>query len=209
MTNTKPPHLSLFMHVNDAQFLIGATKPEHFPAATTLPEVAFIGRSNVGKSSLINSIVRRKNLAHVSGTPGKTQQINFFGVNHQWMLVDCPGFGYAKVSQTERKAWKSLMHQYLHEREQLRMVCQLIDIRHDPSDLDMAMIEELELATRRYVLVLTKKDKISPTAAAERKAQLSEATQYCAGCIDILPYSVVTNDTRDNLWAMLKRECSL
>jgi GTP-binding protein len=197
------------MHILDAQFLIGATKPEHFPATTTLPEIAFIGRSNVGKSSLINSIVRRKNLAHVSGTPGKTQQINFFGVNHEWMLVDCPGFGYAKVSQTERTAWKSLMHTYLQQREELRFVCHLIDIRHDPSNLDLAMIEELELAARRYVLILTKKDKVSLTAAEERRGQIAEATQYCAGCTDILPYSVITNDTRDNLWAILKRECAL
>jgi GTP-binding protein len=197
------------MHIHDAQFLIGATKPEHFPKETTLPEVAFMGRSNVGKSSLINSIVRRKNLAHVSGTPGKTQQINFFGVNHQWMLVDCPGFGYAKVSQTERKAWRGLMHQYLNEREQLRLVCHLVDIRHDPSNLDMAMIEDLELASRRYLIVLTKKDKISPTAAIERRAQLAEATEQCLGCIDILPYSVETNDTRENLMAILKRECAL
>ncbi|MCU0425819.1 MAG: ribosome biogenesis GTP-binding protein YihA/YsxC [Candidatus Kapabacteria bacterium] len=202
-------YLPLSMNIHDAQFLIGATKPEHFPHSTTLPEVAFVGRSNVGKSSLINSIVRRKNLAHVSATPGKTQQINFFGINQQWILVDCPGFGYAKVSQTDRAAWKSLMHQYLHERKQLHLVCHLIDSRHDPSNLDLAMIEEMEMAKRRYVLILTKKDKISQSALAERKAQLSEATQYCGGCVDILPYSAITNDTRDNLWAIIKRECAI
>jgi GTP-binding protein len=196
------------MHILDAQFLIGATTPEHFPQ-TMLPEAAFIGRSNAGKSSLINSIVRRKNLAHVSGTPGKTQQINFFGVNNQWILVDCPGFGYAKVSQTDRAKWRALMNEYLRKRKQLRLALHLVDVRHDPSPLDMAIIEELELASRRYVIILTKKDKVSAAAAEERKQQLAEATAQCQGCVDILPYSSVTGETRDNLWAILKRECVL
>jgi GTP-binding protein len=194
------------MDILDAQFLIGATTPDQFPQSTTLPEVAFIGRSNVGKSSLINSIVRRKNLAHVSQTPGKTQQINFFGINHEWILVDCPGYGYAQVSQKNRAEWKSLISTYLHKREQLQLVCLLMDIRHDPSDLDMGMVEELEEAAKKYVIILTKKDKISNKATEERRLQIKEATELCRFCIDILPYSSETNETRANLWGIIKRE---
>jgi GTP-binding protein len=197
------------MNILDAQFLIGATAPEHFPADSTLPEVAFMGRSNVGKSSLINSIVRRKNLAHVSATPGKTQQINFYGVNHEWMLVDCPGFGYAKISKADRAKWQSLINLYLRTREQLSFVCLLLDIRHDPSNLDMAMIEELENTATKYAIILTKKDKISNKASEERHQQLKEATEFCLGCIDILPYSSETNEARPNLWGIIKRECAL
>jgi GTP-binding protein len=197
------------MNILDAQFLIGATAPDHFPASTTLPEVAFIGRSNVGKSSLINSIVRRKNLAHVSATPGKTQQINFFGINQEWILVDCPGYGYAQVSQKDRAAWKTLISTYLHKRSQLALVCLLMDIRHDPSDLDMGMVEELEEAQKKYVIILTKKDKISAKASDERRMQLKEATELCRHCVDVLPYSSETNEARPNLWGIIKRECAL
>ncbi len=197
------------MDILDAQFLIGATAPDHFPEKTTLPEVAFIGRSNVGKSSLINSIVRRKNLAHVSATPGKTQQINFFGINHDWILVDCPGYGYAQVSQKDRAAWKILINSYLQKRAQLRLICLLFDIRHDPSDQDMGMIEELEESGKKYVIILTKKDKISNKASEERRAQLLEAIEFCKGCVDVLPYSSETNEARPNLWGIIKRECAL
>ncbi len=190
-----------------ADFVLGATQPVHFPKSA-LPEIAFIGRSNVGKSSLLNSIVRRKNLAHVSGTPGKTQQINFFTINGIWMFADLPGFGYAKASKQERKQWAGLADAYLKKREQLRLVCFLMDSRHDPSNPELAMIEELELAGRRFAIILTKKDKISAKAAAEREAQLREVTQFCEGCVEILPYSVVTNDTRPNLLAIIKREAN-
>jgi GTP-binding protein len=196
------------VEIHNAEFLIGATKPEHFPASK-LPEAAFIGRSNVGKSSLLNSIVRRKNLAHVSGTPGKTQQINFFGVQHQWMFADLPGFGFAKASLKDRAQWKGLANAYLGKREQLKIICLLLDSRHDPSPLDLGMIEELEEWGRRYAIILTKKDKISPTAVSERTEQIRELTQLCAGCVDVLPYSSVTNDTRANLLAILKRELAL
>lgn len=196
------------MDILHADFIIGATAASHFPP-TMLPEVAFIGRSNVGKSSLLNSLVRRKNLAHVSATPGKTQQINFFVINNeQWMFVDLPGFGYAKASKQERSEWKRLADSYLTERTQLKLVCLLMDSRHDPSNIDLALVEELEHIGRRYAILLTKKDKISAKAAEERKEQIHDATQFCKGCVDILPYSSITNDTRANLLAIIKRECT-
>jgi GTP-binding protein len=195
------------MDVLQAEFILGATKPEHFPASR-LPEVAFIGRSNVGKSSLLNSLVRRKNLAHVSSTPGKTQQINFFTVGSHWTFVDLPGFGYAKASKQEREQWAMLAKDYLQHRKQLRLICFLIDSRHDPSGLELGLIEELEMIGRRFVIILTKKDKISPKAMQERELQLRDVTQFCQHCADILPYSSLAGDTRANLLAIIKRECS-
>jgi GTP-binding protein len=192
------------MEIHQADFVLGATKPEHFPP-THLPEVAFIGRSNVGKSSLLNSLVRRKNLAHVSSTPGKTQQINFFNVHDTVMFVDLPGFGFAKASKQERAQWKGLADQYLGHREQLKLVCFLMDIRHDPSNPELAMVEELEVWNRRYAIILTKKDKVSAKAAAERHTQLAEATALCSGCVEVLPYSSHTGEARPNLLAIIKR----
>jgi GTP-binding protein len=196
------------MEILHADFVLGAAKPEQFPT-TSLPEVAFIGRSNVGKSSLLNSLVRRKNLAHVSNTPGKTQQINFFNVENTWMFVDLPGFGYAKAPQRERVAWKGLADLYLGKRDPLHLVCFLVDIRHDPSNPELAMIEDLESWGRNYAIVLTKKDKVSSKAAVERHEQLKDITQYCPGCVDVLPYSSETNEARPNLLAIIKRACSV
>jgi GTP-binding protein len=192
------------MEIHQADFVLGATKPEHFPV-TSLPEVAFIGRSNVGKSSLLNSLVRRKNLAHVSSTPGKTQQINFFSVHDALMFVDLPGFGFAKASKQERAQWRGLADQYLGYREQLKIVCFLMDIRHDPSTPELAMVEDLEAWGRHYAIILTKKDKVSAKAAVERQTQLVELTQFCQGCVEILPYSSHTGEARPNLLAIIKR----
>ncbi|MGA1250410.1 MAG: ribosome biogenesis GTP-binding protein YihA/YsxC, partial [Candidatus Kapaibacteriota bacterium] len=170
------------------------------------PEVAFIGRSNVGKSSLINSIVRRKQLALTSSTPGKTQQINFFIVEQLWMLVDLPGFGYASVGKSKREEFSALNYSYLEHREQLRMVCMLLDSRHDPSQIDMGLIEWLELHGIKYTLILTKCDKIKATMVEERKQQIQGLVQFCSHCIDVLPYSSETGLGRDQLWGIIKRE---
>lgn len=188
-----------------AEFFTGASAPVHFPEST-LPEIAFVGRSNVGKSSLINSIVRRKQLALTSSTPGKTQQINFFKIENNWMLVDLPGFGYASVGKTKRLEFSKLNYSYLEDRNQLKMVCMLIDSRHDPSQTDIGLIEWLENHGIKYTIVLTKCDKLKPSVVEERKEQLLGLVQYCLQCIDVLPYSSETGLGREQLWGILKRE---
>lgn len=188
-----------------AEFLTGASAPIHFPK-TDWPEIAFIGRSNVGKSSLINSIVRRKQLALTSSTPGKTQQINFFLVENSWVLVDLPGFGYASVGKVKRIEFSKLNYSFLESREQLRMVCMLIDSRHDPSQTDIGLIEWLELNQIKYTVLLTKCDKLKPGAEVERHSQIKGLVLYCEYCIDVLSYSVENGLGREQLWGIIKRE---
>lgn len=188
-----------------AGFLIGATKKEDFPVSS-FPEIAFIGRSNVGKSSLLNSLVLDSKLAKVSQTPGKTQQINFFPINSKWMFVDLPGFGYAKVSREEREKWNKLNHDFLLEREQLRMTCILVDSRHDPQPLDLSTIEMMENAGRKYVVILTKTDKLKQTQVEERLEQVKGLLQFCTHCVDVILYSTVSKVGRNELWGIIKRE---
>lgn len=195
------------MEILQAEFVLGAATPEHLPK-TSAPEVAFMGRSNVGKSSLLNSLVRRKQLALVSSTPGKTKQINFFLVNDTWMFADLPGFGYAQVPKTEREQWQAFTKHYLHKREQLRLVCLLVDSRHDPSALDISMMEDLEMHGRHFVVILTKTDKIGTEQIRERKEQVEEVLQYCQYNVEVLPYSSRTNLGRENLLAIIKRVSS-
>jgi GTP-binding protein len=131
------------MIISKAEFIIGVAEENKFPTLN-LPEIAFIGRSNVGKSSLINNIVMRKNLARISSAPGKTREINFFVVENKWLLVDMPGLGYATIGKSHRERWAELNYKYLEKRETLKFVCVLIDSRHEPMDTDIALIEFLE-----------------------------------------------------------------
>ena len=151
-------------------FLMGAAALHTIPPAI-LPEVAFIGRSNVGKSSLINALTGRKDLARTSNTPGRTQQLNFFRLNNRLMMVDLPGYGYAKVSKTEVAQWQELMRNYLRGRASLSRVCVLVDARHGLKDSDREMMEMLDNHAVSYQLVLTKQDKLSKP---EQQAVLAE-----------------------------------
>lgn len=192
------------MELVNATFIKGATSPEHFPQSE-LPEVAMIGRSNVGKSSLINQIVRHNGLARVSNTPGKTQEINFFSTDSGFVLVDLPGYGYAKVSKTQREQFSTLIRSYLLHREQMVMACVLVDARHDPMELDMAMIEELEFANRPFAVILTKCDKLKPRQAQARKEQFTALLAQCRNVIDVVTTSAHTGDGRSELVGMIKR----
>lgn len=189
--------------VRSAEFVISAVAPAQFPR-TQLPEVAFVGRSNVGKSSLLNALVNRKGLAKTSGTPGKTRQINFFRINDRYHYVDLPGYGYAKVSKDEREKWRTIIERYLTGRDQLRLVAALVDIRHEPTALDREMIAWLEAIGRPYVVVLTKADKISEALAAERVEQLRSLPEVGAGLRDVFTFSTKTRATRDQLFTMLE-----
>ncbi|NBJ16769.1 MAG: YihA family ribosome biogenesis GTP-binding protein [Dehalobacter sp. 4CP] len=143
-----------------AEFMISAVKPQQYPEGTR-PELAVSGRSNVGKSSLINKLVNRKALAKVGKTPGKTQTINFFNINDEWYLVDLPGYGYAKVPQETRMQWGKMMQTYFRLRENLKGVIQLVDIRHQPTEEDRLMIEMLKVNNIPVLVVATKADKIA------------------------------------------------
>jgi len=189
----------------NADFILGTVKPDEFPKSK-LPEIAFSGRSNVGKSSLLNSIVLRKNLAHISSTPGKTQQINFFNVENKWIFADLPGFGYAKVSKDLRQNWQKMIYDYLTQRNNLKLVCMLVDSRHEPMESDLAIIEFLENNKKKFVIIMTKTDKISDKLKKERKEQFEYLVSKCKFCIEVLPYSSLKSIGRENLLAIIKRE---
>jgi GTP-binding protein len=153
------------MIIKSAEFIISNTKMTALPKPT-LPEYAFIGRSNVGKSSLINMLCRKKGLAKTSQSPGKTQVINHFKINDNWFLVDLPGYGYAKVSQTTRKSWEGMIKTYLEKRENLQCVMALIDSRLEPQKVDLEFIDWLGSKAIPFVIIFTKADKQSKTKTA-------------------------------------------
>jgi GTP-binding protein len=148
------------MKINISEFIISSAKVEQCPPADK-SEYAFIGRSNVGKSSLINMITGRKKLVKVSGTPGKTMLINHFLINKEWYLVDLPGYGYAKRSKTERQKWNRMIRGYILKRQNLLTVFLLVDVRHEPQKNDLEFMEWLGLSQIPFVIVFTKKDKLN------------------------------------------------
>lgn len=179
------------------EFLGGQAEATGWKPVSELPEIAFSGRSNVGKSSLLNTLVRRKSFARVSSTPGKTREINFFRVNDTFHLVDLPGYGYARVSKTARNAWRPLIEGYLRTSEHLRGVVQLIDSRHPPSDDDHRMMHFLASLGVPTVVVATKVDKLK---RAERAATLGAlAAQLGVDDDQLIPFSAHTAEGRDEL----------
>ncbi|MGB4107576.1 MAG: ribosome biogenesis GTP-binding protein YihA/YsxC [Alphaproteobacteria bacterium] len=149
---------SELLFAGPCDFIWGAARPDNLPDAT-LSEIAFAGRSNVGKSSLINALTNRKDLARTSNTPGRTQQLNFFKIREKFILVDMPGYGYAKVSKTQKAEWEDLIFSYLRGRPTLRGVMLLIDSRHGLKDVDRELMKMMDKAAVAYRIVLTKTDK--------------------------------------------------
>ena len=147
------------VNTHNADILLSATNKGHYPQ-DDIPEVALAGRSNVGKSSFINTMLNRKNLARTSGKPGKTQLLNFFNIDDKLRFVDVPGYGYARVSKKEREKWGKMIEEYLTSRENLRAVVSLVDLRHEPSADDVQMYEFLKYYEIPVILVATKADKI-------------------------------------------------
>jgi GTP-binding protein len=183
--------------IRSLEFAGGVVDPDGWRPEVSLPEVAFSGRSNVGKSSLLNKLVRRKALARVSQTPGKTREINFFRVNDAFYLVDLPGYGYARVSKTMRDRWRQIIERYLRTSRTLRGIVQLVDARHPPTPDDLRMLDflsEIELPT---LVVLTKIDKLRVKERAERLAQASLVMQLEQE--QIIPFSAMTGEGRDEL----------
>jgi GTP-binding protein len=163
------------------------------------PEVAFAGRSNVGKSSLLNALVRRKAFARVSKTPGRTREINFFAVNQAFVLADLPGYGYARISKERQAAWKPLIEGYLRKSTLLRGIVQLLDVRRDPSDEDRQMLDLLADIGLPTLIAATKTDKLSKGAAAARIASI--ARDLAIDEDQVIPFSAVTGEGRDDLAA--------
>src|SRR3982751_3209855 len=147
--------------IRNVEFIGGMAEKHGWRPDSSLPEVAFAGRSNVGKSSLLNALVRRKSFARVSRTPGRTREINFFRVNNGFVLVDLPGYGYARISKERKAEWKPLIQSYLRRTSRLRGIVLLLDIRRDPSDDDEAMLDFLAEVEVPAIVALTKVDKLS------------------------------------------------
>lgn len=165
---------------------------------SVLPEIAFAGKSNVGKSSLINAIVERKALARTSGTPGKTQTLNFYNVNGQMYLVDLPGYGYAKVSQKEREGWGRMIDCYLSSRRQLKGVILLVDIRHEPSANDKAMFDWIRGSGYDPVVVATKLDKIKRSQVDKNVSMIKRSLETGADT-PVMTFSAQTKQGRDGI----------
>ena len=195
--------------VINSEYVISAVSKAQYPEIK-LPEIVFIGRSNVGKSSLINSLTNRRNLARVSQTPGKTQTINFYKVNlkiveqedkeperKDFYLVDLPGYGYAKTSKSNRKLWAQFIEQYLLSSEQIKFVCQLVDIRHEPMESDINMLNWLIENNLPVLIIATKSDKISKTLQKKQVDAINKVFKIPE--LPILPYSSKKNEGRSEL----------
>ncbi len=191
------------MQIRDAEFLTSNTRVDLCPAPTR-PEYAFIGRSNVGKSSLINMLTERRSLAKTSSLPGKTQLINHFLINKEWYLVDLPGYGYAKASKVNRAAWGRMINYYLQQRENLTCVFVLIDSRHPAQPVDLEFMEMLGKEGIPFVMVFTKADKQS---ASRARQQVADYMQKMSESWDEVPQHFITSATdktgRDELLAFI------
>ena len=192
-----PPDASRPLVIRSLDFLGGMASPEGWRPEPDLPEIAFAGRSNVGKSSLLNRLVGRKKLARVSNTPGRTREINFFKVNDAFVLVDLPGYGYARISKAQRESWKPLIEGFLQRSPQLRGIVHLLDARHDPTTDDQEMLNFLADLGVPTLIVLTKMDKLTANQASKRVTGISAALEVDAE--QVIPFSAVTGSGRDEL----------
>ena len=186
------------MKITSAEFLNGAVSYKQYPDSAC-PELAFVGRSNVGKSSLINSLLNRKKLVKTSQTPGKTQEINFFKINNDFIFADLPGYGFAKVPQSVQKRWKKMIEDYFLKRETLLVVIFIIDLRRSPSPLDLNLQQWLESCGVEYLLVGTKTDKLSQSEVKKQVSKLN-AVYFDGGEDRLLAYSSKSSRGRKELW---------
>ena len=171
---------------------------------TGMPEVAFAGKSNVGKSSLINGLMNRKSLARTSGQPGKTQTINFYKVNREMYLVDLPGYGYARVAQSEKEKWGKMIERYLHTSRNLKAVFLLIDIRHAPSANDCQMYEWILHNGFRPIIIATKLDKLKRSQVQKNLKILREGLRLEKD-VTVIPFSAETKQGREEIWELIDR----
>jgi len=183
------------MNVTSAEFIKSAFEQDHW-VDDNRPEISFLGRSNVGKSSLLNSLLSRKKLARTSNTPGRTQSINFFLINSKFYFVDLPGYGYAKVPKKLKAEWGEMAEDYLAKREQLMLSIQLVDSRHPPSKLDLQLYEWLTYNSNTNLIVATKADKISNNKLVKSLNLIRKAMPES----DVIAYSAVTGKGKESVW---------
>ncbi len=170
-----------------------------------LPEIAFAGKSNVGKSSLINALMNRKSFARISGTPGKTQTINFYNINEELYLVDLPGYGYAKVTEQEKEKWGRMIERYLHGSKQLQAIFLLVDIRHDPSANDRMMYQWVVEMGFHPIIIATKLDKIKRSQVQKQIKLIKQGLGLVPGTA-VIPFSASTKQGRDEIWELVETE---
>ncbi len=166
-------------------------------------EIAFAGKSNVGKSSMINALMNRKSLARTSATPGKTQTINFYNINQEMYLVDLPGYGYARVSEKEKAQWGKLIERYLNTSKQLKAVFLLIDIRHDPSANDKMMYEWIVSQGYHPIIIATKLDKLKRSQIQKHVKMIKEGLDLIPGTV-VIPFSAETKQGREEIWELME-----
>lgn len=186
------------INTNNVKLLVSAVKKEQYPA-TLHPEIALVGRSNVGKSSMINKILNRRNFARISSTPGKTATINFYEIDEKLMIVDLPGYGYASRSKDEIKKWGNMIEEYLNSRAQLSQVVLLVDSRHKPTKEDVMMLEWVRFRNEYAVVFATKCDKLSKKELNANLEQIIDTLELNEGDI-LIPFSTKLMEGADNFW---------
>lgn len=191
------------MKVTNAEFVISAVGPDQYPG-DALPEIALAGRSNVGKSSLINRMINRKNLARTSSTPGKTQHLNYYRINDQLYFVDLPGYGYAKVSKTQRQVWGQMIEKYLLERDALKLILLVIDLRHPPTKDDEMMYDWLKHYDLPVCVVGTKADKI-PRSRWPKHIKIIKESLVLRARDQFVMFSSEEGIGKDELWSHISR----
>lgn len=189
------------MVIKNVEFIKSATRPAHYPAGD-LPEIAFAGRSNVGKSSLINVLVNRKSLVRTSSTPGRTQLINFFDVNGEFTLVDLPGYGFARVPLAVKKEWGPMMETYLSKRANLRGVILILDIRRTPVAEDVQMLHWLRAYSVKPIIVVTKCDKVSKNERAKQAAVIAQTIGIQMAELNF--FSALSKEGKDQIWQRIE-----
>ncbi|ANU11333.1 GTP-binding protein [Planococcus antarcticus DSM 14505] len=186
------------MKVNNVELVISAVRPDQYPE-DGLPEFALAGRSNVGKSSFINKMIGRKSMARISSKPGKTQTLNFYKIEEKLFYVDVPGYGYAKVSKSEREAWGKMIERYITDREPLRAVIQIVDLRHPPSKDDIAMYEFMKHFEIPCIIIATKADKI-PKGKWDKHKKIVRTTLDMDKTDPLIVFSAETGLGKDEAW---------
>ncbi|WP_020404750.1 ribosome biogenesis GTP-binding protein YihA/YsxC [Gracilimonas tropica] len=185
------------------KFITSATKLEECPPST-LPEVCFAGRSNVGKSSLINALLNRKNIARTSNVPGKTQQMNYYQIGDRFFMVDLPGYGFAKVPKKERDRWGKNIREYLLERESIRLILHVVDARHDPSQLDEDFFYWMGMNEKPFAVLLSKSDKISKNKVSSSKAKVRRILKDMNIEVPVLSFSSSSKEGVEEVEKLIK-----